>query len=626
MVFLNKDGRKSGEGRNIRRINPEELDSFSPDFIDEDEDFMEFDVDESDVERARELGREKAERMEREKGSAGQKSSQNGKTVKKMSLDGAEEDAAPANRKRQAGEPAGRRQAQQTAKEKTARKKAAVRKTASPSGKAVSSPDSGDTVLIGLINKRETNKEIRRASYVMLLLFFAVIAYFVYFNAALGRGIVNNEHNSRLAKIAESVSRGEILSADGEVLASTDTDENGNPVRVYPYGRMFSHVIGTSAVNKSGVELSEDFDLVTSTINPVQKVINDLRGEKDPGNIVTTTLNAKLQEAAWYALGDRYGVAIAIEPSTGKILSMVSLPDYDPNELPDQYEDILADTSSKVLLNQALQGQFVPGSIFKVITTLSYLRSGYDPDDFYYECDGYTTLLDDDGEYSTLSCSEGEIHGSLDLIDAFAESCNSAYVNIGAAAGPAKLRETADSLLFNQKLPTDLPTVKSSFSLSDSDSEWKIGATSIGQGDTVMTPLHAAMLAAAIANDGELMKPYLIDNVTSADGNEIKQNTPESAGTLMTSSEAALLQEMMEAVVNEGTGYNLSGRWYTAAGKTGTAEVEDRGNNAWFIGYAPAEDPKIAVCVLIEDAGVASSEAVPVAAAMMDTYLGSLEE
>ena len=127
MVFLNKDGRKSGEGRNIRRINPEELDSFSPDFIDEDEDFMEFDVDESDVERARELGREKAERMEREKGSAGQKSSQNGKAVKKMSLDGAEEDAAPANRKRQAGEPAGRRQAQQTAQEKTARKKAAVR-------------------------------------------------------------------------------------------------------------------------------------------------------------------------------------------------------------------------------------------------------------------------------------------------------------------------------------------------------------------------------------------------------------------------------------------------------------------------------------------------------------------
>ena len=213
---------------------------------------------------------------------------------------------------------------------------------------------------------------------------------------------------------------------------------------------------------------------------------------------------------------------------------MVSLPDYDPNELPDQYDEILADTSSKVLLNQALQGQFVPGSIFKVITTLSYLRSGHDPDDFYYECDGYTTLLDDDGEYSTLSCSEGEIHGSLDLIDAFAESCNSAYINIGASAGPAKLRETADSLLFNQKLPTDLPTVNSIFSLSDSDSEWKIGATSIGQGDTVMTPMHAAMIAAAIANDGELMRPYLIDNVTSADGNEITQNTPESAGTLMT--------------------------------------------------------------------------------------------
>ena len=161
--------------------------------------------------------------------------------------------------------------------------------------------------------------------------------------------------------------------------------------------------------------------------------------------------------------------------------------------------------------------------------------------------------------------------------------------------------------------------------MSDTASEWKIGATSIGQGDTVMTPLHAAMIASAVANDGELMKPYLVESVESADGNEIRKNEPESAGALMSESEAALLQEMMEAVVTEGTGYNLSDRYYTAAGKTGTAEVAGRGNNAWFIGYAPAEDPKIAVCVLIEDAGVASSDAVPVAAAIMDAYMYSLE-
>lgn len=619
---MNKNGRKSGPERTIRKLNPDAPDSYTPDFL-EDDDLMEFDVDEADIERSRERGREKAEQMEREEAAsktAGKKQTP-GRTVKKLNLDEAENKAASGKNPAQ---PARKRP---VIPKRAARKKAeAPKKTEIPKRPAFSSSDSGDTVLIGLMNKRETNKEIRRVSYAMLLLLFLVIAYFVYFNAALGRGVVNNVHNSRLSKIAENVSRGDILSADGEVLAHTDTDDDGNPVRVYPYGRMFAHVIGTSQVNKSGVELSEDYDLVTSLINPVEKILNDLRGEKDPGNIVTTTLNAQLQETAWNALGDRYGVAIAIEPSTGKILAMVSLPDYDPNTLPDYYEDILEDKESKVLLNQALQGQFVPGSIFKVITTLSYLRSGHDPDDFYYECEGYTTLLDDDGEYSTLSCSEYEVHGAVGLREAFAESCNSAYVNIGAAAGPAQLRETAGSLLFNKALPTDLPTVKSSFSLPDTASEWKIGATSIGQGDTVMTPIHAAMIASAIANDGELMRPYLVDSVESADGNEIRKIEPESAGSLMSGSEAALLQDMMEAVVEEGTGYNLSGRYYTAAGKTGTAEVAGRGNNAWFIGYAPAEDPKIAVCVLVEDAGVASSDAVPVAAAMMDAYMDSLEE
>ena len=604
---MNKDEKNLKGKREIRKIDPDEFDTLLDDFADDEDDSIEFDVDEEDVVLSRKKGREKAEREEQERST---------KSVRKMSLDGEDEGEKKVGKGGLKIPLSVRPRNKQT-------KRPAANDAAGKSSSRPAPVDSSDTVLIGLINKRATNKEIRRASYVMMVLLFAVIAYFVYFNVALGRGIVNNEHNSRLGKIAESVARGEILSADGEILASTDTDEEGKSRRVYPYGRIFAHVIGTSEVNKSGVELSEDYDLITSSINPMQKVLNDLRGIKDPGNIVTTTLDADLQETAYYALGDRYGVAVAIEPSTGKVLAMVSLPDYDPNTLPDNYDSILEDTDSKVLLNQAQQGQFVPGSIFKVITTLAYLRSGHNPDDFYYICDGYTVLTDEEGEESTLSCSEGEVHGEVDLLDAFAESCNSAYVNMGLTAGPEMLGEAAKSMLFNQPLPTSLLTVKSEFSLSGSDSEWKIGATSIGQGDTVMTPLHAAMIASAIANDGELMKPYLVDRVDGAEGNEIRVNEPESAGNLMSASEASLLQEMMEAVVTEGTAYNLSGRYYTAAGKTGTAEVEERGNNAWFIGYAPAEDPKIAVCVLVEDAGLASSEAVPVAAAMFDAYLNA---
>ena len=621
---MNKNGRKSGTERTVRKQNPEVPDSYTPDFL-EDDDLMEFDVDEADIELARERGREKAEQMEREEQAAAQntgKKKTQGRTVRKLNLDEADKKAdsgkVPADRKAQTD-----LKKQLSAKKQTGHKNAAGRKTFFQGNKtpSVSASDSGDTVLIGLINKRETNKEIRRVSYAMLLLLFLVIAYFVYFDAALGRGVVNNVHNSRLSKIAESVSRGEILSADGEVLAYTDTDDEGNSVRVYPYGRTFAHVIGTSQVNKSGVELSEDYDLVTSTILPIEKIMNDLRGEKDPGNLVRTTLNAQLQETAWYALGDRYGVAIAMEPSTGKILAMVSLPDYDPNTLPDEYQDILEDEESKVLLNQSTQGLFTPGSIFKIVTTLAYIRSGGRTADYSYYCDGSISLLTDEGDSSSIRCYDGEVHGDVDLEASFAESCNASYANLGLNTGVSNLRKTAQDLLFNQKIPSAFSTSTSSFKLDNNASEWMIGATSIGQGNTTITPMHAAILASAIANDGVFMKPYVIDSVENDEGEVLRRSTPEVGGTLLSGSEAELMQSYMQSVVTEGTGYNLAWKDYSCAGKTGTAEVAGRGNNAWFIGYAPADDPRIAVCVLVEDAGTASSDTVPIAGEIFDAYL-----
>ena len=186
-----------------------------------------------------------------------------------------------------------------------------------------------------------------------------------------------------------------------------------------------------------------------------------------------------------------------------------------------------------------------------------------------------------------------------------------------------KMNEVAESLLFNQSLPTKFTTAKSQFSLSNTDSQWQIGATAIGQGNTVISPIHAAMLVSAIANGGTLMEPYVIDEIQNTEGLAVETYDPETYGTLMSSSEASRLTEMMKAVVSEGTGYKLSGKSYSVAGKTGTAEVVGRGNNAWFVGFAPADDPKIAICVLVEDAGTASSEAVPIAGEILDAYLGN---
>lgn len=182
-----------------------------------------------------------------------------------------------------------------------------------------------------LSEKKRTNKEIMRITYVMMILFFGMIGYFIYFDGVTSKEVINNPHNSRLAKMADSVVRGEILSADGEVLAESIKDDNGNYYRYYPYGCTFAHVVGTSDVNKSGVELTADYNLITSDIQPVQKIINEISGQKNPADNVVTTLNANLQQVAHDALGEREGAVVAIEPSTGKILAMVSKPDYDPN-------------------------------------------------------------------------------------------------------------------------------------------------------------------------------------------------------------------------------------------------------------------------------------------------------
>ena len=485
----------------------------------------------------------------------------------------------------------------------------------------VPSEGTGETTVFGIQNKQVTNKEIRRVMYIMLVLFAGVLAYFTWFHIRGSRDIVNNPYNSRLAKLAETVKRGNIMSADGEVLAEEITGDDGSSYRYYPYGCTFAHVIGTSAVNKSGVELSADYDLITSDIALPEKILHEIRGEKSPGNNVHTTLNANLQQVAHDALGLKEGAVIAIEPSTGKVLAMVSKPDYDPNTLPDEYQDILEDEESKVLLNQSTQGLFTPGSIFKIVTTLAYIRSGGRPEDYSYSCDGSISLLSDEGDTSSIRCCDGEVHGEVDLKESFAESCNASFANIGLNTGAANLKKTAEALLFNQKIPSSFSTSVSSFKLDSGASEWMIGATSIGQGNTTITPMHAAVLASAIANDGVFMKPYVIDSVESDEGEVLRQNNPEEGGRLLSTGEAALMQTYMESVITDGTGYNLAWKDYTCAGKTGTAEVAGRGNNAWFIGYAPADDPKIAVCVLVEDAGTASSDTVPIAGQIFDAYL-----
>lgn len=456
-------------------------------------------------------------------------------------------------------------------------------------------------------------------TYVFLGLFICLMGYMVYFQVVRSEDFINSPYNKRQDSFAARIIRGEIRSADGKVLAQTNRDEAGNETRYYPYGNLYAHVVGFSSNGKSGLESSMNFNLLRSHSFILERMVNEIKGEKSVGDNVVTTLDSRLQEAAYNALGSYEGGVIVMEPSTGRILAMVSKPDFDPNTISANWEYLTAeDSEESVLLNRVTQGMYPPGSTFKLLTTLEYVRENPDYGSFSYECAGSISS----GE-TTIHCSGNQVHGSLDLKSAFAKSCNSAYASIGLNLDKTKFTELCNSLLFNQTLPGNLGAKTSSFSLDASASDSLVMQTSIGQGETLVSPYHMALLTSAIANNGVLMRPYLVDHTENENGVEVKAYKPAEWGTLFSEEEAALLQEYMKEVVTSGTGTKLSGASYTAAGKTGTAEFSNNKgeSHSWFIGYAHQEGKTdIAVAIIAEKGGTGSAVAVPAAKQIFDTY------
>ena len=458
--------------------------------------------------------------------------------------------------------------------------------------------------------------EFSVVKYIFILLFLALISHYVNFQLNESEDFINNDYNSREDLFAERVTRGEIHSADGKVLATTIVDTEGES-RFYPYDYLFSHVVGYSVNGKSGVEKIANFNLLRSHVSMDEKVETELGSTKYIGDNVITTLNYELQNAAYQALSFYEGAVVVMEPSTGKILAMVSKPDYNPNNIEEDWEYLIAeDNTSTVLLNRATQGLYPPGSTFKMVTTLAYLREY--GEEYRYTCNGKLTAED-----AVIHCINNKHHGNLDLKDAFAESCNSAYADIGLKVDNSDFHDLCEDLLFNSELPTKFPYSKSKFDLTDASAEADVVQAAIGQGTTLVTPFHMALITSAIANDGALMTPYVVDRIENHQGELVTQYAPTKQKQLLTVAEAQTLQKYMEAVVDSGTGTKLRSNKYDAAGKTGSAEFSSRAEHchSWFVGYASAEGKKdIAVAILVEEAGTGASVAVPMAKQIFDTY------
>lgn len=464
----------------------------------------------------------------------------------------------------------------------------------------------------------EMKKSIKRIFWLLCLLFFCIIGQIGKLVFLDKEEISTNAYNPRLTYTDNKIARGRILDNYGNVLAESKKVEETYQ-RVYPYGAATSHITGYTTVGKTGLEAVENFELQSIHHEVLQRISNVFSNGEVRGNDIVLTLDIDVQLLADELLNGQKGAAVVMEPFSGKIIAMASRPSFNPESVAEEWETIKADSDSP-LLNRASQGLYPPGSIFKMLTSIAIMRVDPSWDTFSYRCTGKTVV-----NGNTIHCYNKKAHGKEDMYRAFALSCNSFFAERGVTAGGEALRTVADQFLFNQPIPFSLETNQSSFPLDGSADTVEVAHTAIGQGRIGVSPLHMAVITAAIANKGPIMAPYLIDHVRYGDtGQSIKTTIPQKLGDGLTAQEAEVLTDMMMKVVSEGTGKAAAVKGVTVAGKSGTAENAGGADHSWFVAFAPADNPKVVVSVVLENASKGKS-AAPIAGKLIQKYFEKVQ-
>lgn len=461
------------------------------------------------------------------------------------------------------------------------------------------------------------SKRIIRVLIFLCALFVGLVVYLSYFQAFQASKILTNSYNKRQWLNEEYVLRGTITDRNGKALAYSEKVED-KQIRRYEYGRLYAHVIGYSSkeYGKAGIEASYNSQLLNlSDNNPILEIRDKITGPPEKGNNLRLTIDHDLQSYGEQLLRGKKGSIVLMNPQNGEIYAMISKPDFNPATLREDWEEIVEDKDSP-LLNRAAMGLYTPGSVFKVITAAAALQHPNMPET--YQCEGSTRI-----EGYVLRDYQGTAHGKVDLEKALVLSCNVAFSQMGLAVGQKELSEAAEDFMFNRVIPFPLVTKSSIFPKNDAMDAAELGATAIGQGRILTTPLNMALVASAIANDGRMVKPVLVKEIISPEGRTIRTSISETLTRVSAPMVVKQLKQMMVKVVEEGTGRNAMIRNVKVAGKTGTAENDTGKAHAWFIGFAPADNPQVAIAVVLESAGTTGGKsAAPIARDMMNRALG----
>ncbi|MDO5501870.1 MAG: penicillin-binding protein 2 [Actinomycetia bacterium] len=484
------------------------------------------------------------------------------------------------------------------------------------------------------------NAAIRKLGLVIAFLFTTLLVSTTILQGFQAQSINARPDNRRTLLSTYSADRGDILVASSSIAASEETDNQYQRIRTYPEGSLYAPITGYFSFIYSaggGLERTENGLLNGSSDRLFYRRISDvLAGQRARGVNIETTINPAAQRAAAEGLGGQRGAAVAIDPTTGAILAMVSSPSYDPNRLASHdiarveqaWSELNADPA-KPMLNRAISETYPPGSTFKVITAAAALSTGRYTMESELDAPQVLDLPQTTAGLPNYGGGICDPSGTQSMSDALRISCNTAFGSLALELGDDPIRDQAARFGVGDSLRVPMTAARSVFPAEDLDPP-SLAQSAIGQRDVRMTPLQVAMMSAAIANRGIVMQPFLIESVLGNDLREIEQTSPQQLSEAVSPEVASQLALMMERVVENGTGRAAQIPGVAVAGKSGTAEVGDgQRAHAWFTAFAPADDPKVAVAVIVENGGDTSDAvtggrvAGPIAKAIIEAVLNS---
>jgi len=439
-------------------------------------------------------------------------------------------------------------------------------------------------------------------------LLLVLIGYLSYLQIIDDRALVTNPYNRRIHADEALIHRGSIVDTKGVVLAETQS-VNGVNRRVYPQGKSAAHLLGYSSEIYGKAGLESIYDTVLLGMEGSDRIRNSyyrLLGQNQRrGGDVVLTIDSSLQKLAEELLGSRRGAVVLMDCRTGALRVVASSPGYDPNTMDSNWSRI-SQAEDAPLLNRAFQGAYPPGSVYKLVTAAGVLAAKPNVAAETFDCAGSFTV---DG----YKLTDSGTHGQVDLKESLAVSCNTAFAQLGLSLGADRFYRTFSAFGMNQQPMADIGTRVCTMAAAGQMSQTELAASAIGQGELLVNPLHMALVTAAIANQGRIMRPYLIEYIKDSTGAVTRTTTSSRWVNATTPAIAEEVKAGMVQAVRSGTATGATVSGVQVAGKTGSAQNPHGESHAWFVGFAPADQPRLCIAVVVENAGAGGTVAAPLA-------------